>query len=101
MAYVVPKGKVGQHEFTLTAGAVEMVTFSEDLDGVEIISDGLSAVYVTVDGSDPAVAGQSSWVLPAGIMGLTLDVPTSGVTVVKLVSAGTPKMSVTRPSRER
>ena len=80
---------------TLVAAAVTTLTFDEDYGVVEVLNvDGAAAVYFTVDGSAPAVAQTGSHVLPAAIGGVEIEPVTSGVTVVKLISAGTPKVSV-------
>ena len=93
-------GQVGAYEFTLAASTVDSVTFADDLDGVEVVShDGAAAVYFTVDGSTPTVAGAGCWVIPAAPSALSVDVPTAGGTVVKLISSGTPRVSVARPGR--
>jgi hypothetical protein len=80
---------------TLTADTVATVTLSVDADLVEILNvDGTAEVYVTVDGSVPTVGGDGAWVLPAAIGSLELKTYTAGATVVKLISSGTPKVSV-------
>lgn len=80
---------------TLTAGQVETVTLSVDANRVDVCNvDGAAEVYVTVDGTTPTVGGDGSWVLPAAVGSLELQPRTAGVTVVKLISSGTPKVSV-------
>ncbi|MGW7350960.1 hypothetical protein [Streptomyces sp. NPDC054784] len=95
--YQVQPGEIGIHALTLTAGQATTVTFPDDVDEIEILShDGAAAVYFTVDGTAPAVEGRSSRVLPAAVTSVQVEPPTAGPTVVKLISAATPKVSVTR-----
>lgn len=99
-------GQHGAYDKTLTAATVETVTFDEDLDQVEIASDGRSAIYVTVDGTTPAVGGAGTYKIPAinGAAASTravsriIEVPTSGDTVVKLIAAAAVGYDVARPS---
>jgi hypothetical protein len=92
-------GKIAATAKTLTANTADTVTFADDLDQVEVSSDGTAALYFTVDGSTPAIGGDNCWELPAGALAArVVPVPTSGGTVVKLLSAGTPKYSVSRVS---
>jgi hypothetical protein len=80
---------------TLVADTVTTFTFDEDYNSVEAFNvDGAERVYFTVDGTDPDIAATGSEVLPAAIGGLVVDVPVSGVTVVKLKSVGVPAVSV-------
>ncbi len=80
---------------TLAANVVSTVTLGSDASKVEILNvTGTAEVYVTVDGSTPTVGGNGSWVLPAAIGSIELQPRTSGNTVVKLISAGTPRVSV-------
>lgn len=80
---------------TLQAATVATITFDRDYPRVEVANvTGAAAVYFTVDGSTPAAEQTGSHVLPAAIGSVDVDVHTSGPTVVKLISAGTPKVSV-------
>jgi hypothetical protein len=97
--YNVSAAEHGAYAKQLAANAVDTVNFAKDLNRIEVVSDGTAAVYVTTDGPDPAVGSAAAWELPAG--GATIReivVPTLGNTVVKLISAGTPKYSVAEPS---
>ncbi|GAA0632324.1 hypothetical protein GCM10010174_61710 [Kutzneria viridogrisea] len=92
----VPAGQIGAHNLTLTANTVTEVDFADDVDTVEVLSDGTAPVYVTVDGSSPTVGGANCYLLPAAIGAKELHPPTAGGTVVKLISAGTPTVSVAK-----
>lgn len=102
-AYAVPAGQIGAYEKTMVAATVDTCTFTgSDLDTVEVVShDGAAAVYFTVDGSTPTVAGGNCWMLPAASSAVTVPVPTAGATVVKLISAGTPTVSVAQSGAAR
>lgn len=92
----VAAGRVGKHAQTLVANTVLTVTFNDDLDSVEISHDGTADVYLTVDGATPAIADDATWCIPAGFGADTFYPPTSNGTVVKVISAGTPKVWVQR-----
>lgn len=87
-----------QH-YTLQGSTVKTVTLDKDYHVVEVVNvDGASAVYFTIDNVSPTVAGDDCEVLPAAIGALQVADPPQRVvvnpTVVKLISAGTPKVSV-------
>ena len=84
------------HHLTLVAATVATVEFTQNFGRIEVLNrDGAAEVYFTVDGSTPTVGGDNCQVLPAAIGYLTVDDGTRGVpSVVKLISAGTPKVSV-------
>lgn len=72
-----------------------VLTFDQDFNVIEVVNvDGAAAVYFRVGATNPTVAGEGSHVLPAAICSMELPVYTAGATVVRLVSAGTPKVSV-------
>ncbi len=85
---------------TLVGGVVTTLTFDVDFNRLEFVNvDGADAVYIRTGSTsnpptDPAVAGTGCHVLPAAICAMELDIYTAGATVVKLISAGTPKVSV-------
>lgn len=85
---------------TLAADTVTTLTFLTDYARIEVANvDGAALVYFTVDGTTPGIAATGSQVLPAAIGAVELSpriqgAPHSGPTVVKLISAGTPKVSV-------
>lgn len=83
---------------TLSAGVATTVTFTENFGYVEVLNvDGAGAVpvYFTADGSTPTVGGNGCNIVlgSAGAFLVVAD-KTSGATVVKVISAGTPKISV-------
>lgn len=83
------------HAKVLTANAVDTVNFASSFEEVEVVSDGLAALYVTVDGSAPTVAGPKTFVLPAGVASSRrIPVRKSGPTSVKLISAAGTTFSV-------
>lgn len=80
---------------TLTANTVLPIVFDQDYDRIEIVNvDGAAAVYFRVGQTNPGIAAEGSQVLPAAIGSVEVDVTTSGGTEVRLISAGTPKVSV-------
>ena len=79
----------------LAANTVDTVTLDPLASAVEVINrDGTAEIYFTVDGANPTVGGDDTQVLLAGIGSLEIGSPAIGSTVVKLISAGTPKYSV-------
>lgn len=80
---------------TLVASTVATMTFDEDFTEVEVTNvDGAAVVYFRFDGTNPVVAAAGTHVLPAAVGSVIRKPKTSGVTVVKFISAGTPKVSV-------
>lgn len=80
---------------TLVASTVSTVTFDEDFGMVEVTNvDGAAPVYFRMDGTAPVIAATGTHVLPAAIGSLEVAPKTTGVTVVKLISSGTPKVSI-------
>lgn len=97
-AYSVAADEVAANAKTLVAATADTVTFTgRDLDKVEVVSDGTAAVYFSVDGSTPTVAGAKCFSLPAASVPVSriVSVATAGATVVKVISAGTPTYWVT------
>lgn len=83
-----------QH-LTLTANVEAVLTFDINAGKVEILNlDGTAEVYVSVDNTPVTIGANGFHVLPAAISSLELDDKTTGNTVVRLRSAGTPRMSV-------
>lgn len=82
---------------TLTADTVASVDLGVDVGEVDVCNvDGAAAIYFRVDGTNPTVAGNDSYVIPAAL-GASARVPVTsdGNTVVKLISVGTPAYSIT------
>lgn len=85
-------------EKALAAATVDTVTFSRDAGSVRVYLDaGTTAIYFTVDGSVPAVGGNSAYRVRATAGEWTeVDVPgsTGPGSVVKLISSGACTYSV-------
>jgi hypothetical protein len=96
MKYTVEKGKNGAPGKTLVANTVDEVVFAEDQSAVEVFSDGSAELYWTVDAPAPAVGDFAAHYMPAIPCVRVEPSPEPGETVVRLVSAGTPKYSVAR-----
>jgi hypothetical protein len=95
--HTVAAGEVGTAAFTLTADVVDTVTFTgTDANDVEVISDGAAAIWYTLDGSTPAANGAACYYVPAVASVDSRSPRTSGATVVKLISSGTPVVRVQR-----
>jgi hypothetical protein len=97
-AYTLTDGQFAAHEKTLGASTVDTVTIPSTCTHVEVLSiDGVDEIYFTVDGSTPTVSGAATFVVPAAIGSRTVRVLThvAKTTVVKLISTGIPKYSVT------
>lgn len=108
-AYTVTVGQIGAHAKVLGAGVVDTVTFSIGATGtpgwanvpqvVEVLSDGIADIYVTVDGSTPTVAGGNTHRVSAAHQSLQIPVDDGNAedaVVVKLISSGAPTYSVSR-----
>lgn len=92
----VPAGQIGAYGLTLTASQVTEVDFVDDVDVIEIITDGTAALYATVNGSVPTVGGGNCYYLPAVAGSKEIHPPTSGGTAIKLISSGTPTVGVAK-----
>lgn len=82
---------------TLVADTVTTIsTLDDGYQRVEVTNvDGAAAVYFTIDGTTPTVAGSGTQVLPASISSLSVkDISPGAAPTVKLISSGTPKVSV-------
>jgi hypothetical protein len=82
---------------TLVAATVTTVsTLADGYQRVEVTNvDGAAAVYFTIDGTTPTVAGDDCHVLPASISSMSVKDSSPGAApTVKLISSGTPKVSV-------
>lgn len=94
--YSLTTGDIGAYAKTLVANTVDTINFPRPHELIEVWTDGSSAVYFTTDGSTPTIGGTATYELPAGTE-KAREVPVSapGNTVVKVISVGTPKYSVT------
>lgn len=82
---------------TLTADTVATVTLDTDALRIEVVNrDGADEIYFLVDpgSTNPTVHGDDCEVLPAVITAQTCRSRASGVSVVKMISSGTPKYTV-------
>lgn len=95
-SYSIASGERAAHAKTLVGSTVDTVTFAYHAPEVEVVSlDGAAAIYFTADGSTPTVGGVATYVVPAAIGSRTVRLPLgAGVTVVKIISSGTPIYSV-------
>ncbi|MFI7073569.1 hypothetical protein [Micromonospora sediminicola] len=83
-----------QH-YTLAANTEKTFTFDGNYGWVEVLNvDGAAAVYFTTDNTAATVGGDGCYVLPAAISSLEVRDATTGNTVVRVKSAGTPTVSV-------
>jgi hypothetical protein len=81
---------------TLTANVVTPVTFTANASVIEVATDGAAELYFTTDGTTPTVGGQNCHWMQAAIGSVEVLDDTAGQnSVVKLISSGTPKVSVT------
>ena len=90
--YSVGKTEIGVYEKALVAATVDTVEFAANLSYVEVIKeDEGAAIYFTVDGGEPSVAGQNCWQMPGGGMFFWVDLPEgvdSEALLVKAVARG-------------
>lgn len=98
-SYSVATGELGVRNKTLVASTVDTVTFATDVAEIEVYSDGAAALSFTVDGTTPTVDSQAAEWMPASASVQVVRSP-AATTVVKLISSGTPKYSVTGRGRD-
>lgn len=86
------------HAVALTANVETIVELGVDARSVEVLSlVSTQPVYFTVDGSAATVAGDRTYVVPAGVSSASVSVPSElGLTKVRLISAANATVSVTR-----
>jgi hypothetical protein len=79
---------------TLVAATPTVLTFDQDFPAVTVVNrSATDDVYARIGNTDPAVATTGSYLVPARCA-RRLPVHTSGVTVVRLISSGTPSVEV-------
>ncbi|WP_433460700.1 hypothetical protein [Micromonospora sp. CA-248212] len=80
---------------TLVANTVNTLTFATNGSTVEVLNvDGAAEVYFRADGINPTVGGTNCHLLPAAVNSLEVADETTGNSEVRLISAGTPRVSV-------
>lgn len=89
-------GEISTGPVTLTASTADTVTFTNDVDLIEVQSDGTADLFVRTDGSAATTAGKNARRLPAGAIS-SLQIPLKGLSV-SLISTGATKYSVTKVS---
>lgn len=90
----IAAGGIAKHDITLQAGTVHAVNFEDDPVNVEIVTDGVAKIYVTVDGTQPAVGGDNTYIVPATGCARTIR-HNHHPKPVLLLSPGAPTISVT------
>jgi len=96
--YVVRSGDYGVEPWTMTAGQVDIVRFTDNVDRIEVVSNGAAEVRVTNGGTRPTLgtagASTKSLRLPSGLAGVRdLPMPQDN-DVVMLVASGPAEVSV-------
>lgn len=94
----IAQDEIGIHNLALVANTEQVFRFADNVSTVEIVNmSGTAAVYYAVDSEDTAVAaGKKMRLIPATITSVKVPSPGQGPTVVRLVSPGTPTVSVSR-----
>lgn len=86
--YPVTHNQIGVNTKSTSAGFTDEIDFADDLNAVEVFTNGAADAYVTVDGSAPAAGANNSWHIPAGAPnGRIIPVKSQGPTVVKVFCA--------------
>lgn len=93
--HVVTADQIGAHHKLLVADEVETVTFEDDVDRIEVVSDGAAPLAFRLDGEAPeAIDDPAAIYMPAAAGVRTLATDGRAPVVVKLISSGTPRISV-------
>lgn len=98
----ITNGDIGVYAKTAVANTEDTVNVTKPGAGsystipMVVVSDGTAALYITIDGTVATVAGVATRELPAGGLSKFTFVLPVGSTKVRLISAGTPKYSVSR-----
>ncbi len=86
---------VSPQHVTLTATVEAVLTFDFNAGVVEVTNlDGAAEVYFTVDNTPVTVGANGCHVLPAAVCSMEVPDRTTGNTVVRVRSIGTPRVSV-------
>ncbi len=95
---LIARDEVGVHALALVANTEQVFRFEDNTDTVEIVNmTGSAPIYFTVDSEETAlVAGKKMHLIPAAVT--SVEFPSFGQrsTVVRLISPGTPTVSVSR-----
>lgn len=83
-----------QHH-TLTAGVEYVFTLDADYATVEILGDGTAKTWIRFGTTPVTVGADGAHLLPAAIGSITREPKTAGATLVRVISDGTPLISVT------
>lgn len=94
-AYTVAEKKIAKHNIVMVAGVEDTVTFFENPLNVEILTDGTAKIYATTDGTAATVGGDNTYIIPA-VAGVRVIKHWDPAAAVRLISPGTPTISVTR-----
>ena len=98
-SYTLSSGDRGAYEKTLVASTADTVTFPQYVAEVEVLNESTTTgLYCTTDGSTPTVGGGSTfYVPPSSARTIKTARSSRSATVVKVISSGTPKYSVSEP----
>lgn len=94
-SYTSTAAEFGIYEKTLVASTVDTLTMSRVMGRIELITDGVASIFFTIDGSTPTVGGQGCYYVPAIACVREINLyPANTAAVIKLISVGIPKYSV-------
>lgn len=96
MDVTVGAREVSSGRITLTAGQVSTVTFTVNVNRVQVWADGTAVVYLTTDGTAPTIDGRQCYEIPGNALGEYPTPDTGKADVVKLISVGSPVVRVER-----
>lgn len=84
------------HHATLAANTVAVFTFTANYGQIIVLNrDGAAEIYFRSDGVDPVIGADGCDVLPAAIGAVvTIDGSKGQNSEIRLISAGTPKVTV-------
>ena len=91
----IARGQIAVHAVTLIANVADTVTWQDEVEMVEVLTDGSVDVYVATDGNPATVDGQNCYRIPQN-EGLATwrELNASGGTL-SIISSGSPLYSVT------